>query len=115
MGPKWMTTRCVPYDGSHDWIPFTYCSYHDFARTFTLRYRDSALVFDAPFLPVQDEYSGHFLVYQVPNGGADPLKDFRQHDLVSVIPVDQIVMDETRRRYVHRPCLDRIFSRSQLD
>ena len=94
------------------WTRIEYRDYWDFARCFHLTYRNLDLVFDAPFLEIADEYSDYFVVYKGSLGEGDVwFNRYRDWGISHIVPVDSITLDETKRQYISKECLDRMFQR----
>jgi hypothetical protein len=94
------------FDGDETrWLPITYRHYWDFARVFCLRFEGESFVFDSPFLELKDEYADYFIVYKCVKNPDDPFDAYRSLPVVDILPVENLVMDDSRKQYVLRDSL----------
>src|SRR5438105_3500439 len=106
MYPK--TEQYVP--GSAGWIRIEYRAYWDFARFFSVRYKEHHLVFDAPFLDIPSEYSPYFIVYMRPSAEVGNWEEeYSRWKISHIVPVADITFDESRKEYISEACLNHMF------
>jgi hypothetical protein len=100
------------YDGDADrWTPIEYAHYWDFARTFHVRYESLSLVFDSPFLALADEYSDYFLVYISDGTSPNWQSEYLGWPVGHVVPVDAVVLDKSRKKYILTSSLESVCAR----
>jgi hypothetical protein len=96
-------------EGDDKWLPIEYNDYWDIPRCFYVVYKGIHLVFDAPFLEIQDEYSWIYIVYMNKETVKDWKAEYSKWKVGSIEGYERITFDETRRRFIHEDCLDLIF------
>jgi len=101
-----MSVKTLPYDGDLSrWLAIEYGGYWDFARMFRLTYQGMAFVFDSPYLEMQDEYAGHFIVYRCDATSDSFTAAISSGTVVDILPVEKIVFDESRKQHVLKAAL----------
>jgi hypothetical protein len=88
-----------------DWIDLlSYREFCDVPRMFIVSVGGRTLLFDCAFDDESDEYSPHYLVYELSNLNSDALPDdwteLRHEGSIQIgrIPVHSVLFDETKRR-----------------
>lgn len=105
-----------PFDGDRDkWTAIEYFEFWDFARLFVCDRGGRRFVFEAPFLPLDDEYSDYFIIREIPSGYTHDEIKCRASSIGigQILPVSEITLDETRRKFILSQCLDRFESSEQ--
>jgi len=96
------------------WHEIEYAHYCDFARLFYVKYKNIHLVFDAPFLDIQDEYAFHFIVYMSHVLDSDWKNFYSKWKISNIVHYENIVFDETRKKYILTRSLDEMFKNYDL-
>jgi hypothetical protein len=96
-------------DNNGPWLDITYFNYWDGIRTFHLNYKGKDLVFDSPFLPFKDAYSDYFLVYLINDYNEHSHKHLNPENIVDIVPLDELIFDETLKNGVLRKSADDFF------
>jgi len=105
-GKTWPNTE--PFDGSEErWIKIEFVEFWDFPRLFVFEHKNRTFVFEALFLPLDDEYSDYFVIKEIEN--RDGWKEeYSKVEIASILPVTQFTFDETKRKYILRECIEEI-------
>lgn len=118
--PRWLVPpnlRDLPGDpgfGSgklnpNDWLPIRVGTFWDVPRVFALQSGDRAYLFesahDAERESYADEYSIYRLLTPLPDEG---LSGVEHGPRIGKISVDEVLFDESRKKALHRSCLDAI-------
>ena len=106
-GKNWPSV--ATYDGDQEkWTAIEYSEYWDFARAFVCSRNGRRFFFEAPFLSLDDEYSDYFMIREIPNHiTIEELKERSSLPSVGqILPVSEVTMDETRKKFILTKCLD---------
>lgn len=84
-------------NNTQGWIDFRYTEFCDVPRLFIIDHDGFRLIFDSPYLALQDEYSDVYLVYALKR---DNDNEDKKSNLVNIVPIKDIAFDSTRRKCI---------------